>query len=216
MIKNNNHPTLDEILEFVNSTGEIDIRKTAYMVTHFYRCEKCRKIKDEILKFNARLDETIDLIPKSVTGIQMVNIMIAIEKILDNKGYQFNPTDFIYSIEGVVSKSIEKSELYLSKLIHNNLDFDFDFGYSVLAGSRGTGQECKNDIVDENNNLNKLYLGDSNFSLSLYDDTAETHVLLLIPSEDMTKAKVYEMKKNNCIWSIKADIDPGKYSFVIF
>lgn len=216
MIKNNNHPTIDEILEFVNATGEIDIKQTANLVTHFYHCEKCRNLKEEILEFNERFNEMIDMIPKNKIGIQMVKIMIALEKIIGGKHYEFNPDDFIYSIEGVVSKSIEKSELYLSKLIHNNLNFDFDFGYAVPAGSRGAGQECKNDIVDENNNLNKLYLGDGNFSFSLYDDTADTHILLLIPNEDITKAKVYEMKKNNCIWSVEADINPGTYSFVIF
>lgn len=214
MIKNNNHPTLDEILEFVNSTGEIDIKQMASMVTHFYHCEKCRKIKDEILEFNEQLDEIIDLIPKNKMGIQMVKIMIALEKVLGNKDYGLNPNNFIYSIEGYISKTIEKSELYLSKLIQNNSDIDF--GYAVLAGSRGTGDECRNDIIDENNNLNKLYLGDSSFSISLYDDMADTHMLLLISEEDINRSKLYEMQKNNCMWKVEADVEPGIYSFIIF
>lgn len=213
---NNNHPTIDEILEFINLTGPVDIKQTANMVTHFYHCEKCRRIKDDILEFNEKLDEAMDSIPKNKIGIQTVKVMLALEKIAADKSHELIPNNFIYSVEGFVSKTVEKSELYLSKLIHNNSNFDFDFGYVVPAGSRGTGIEYRNDIIDENNNLNKLYLGNGSFSLSLYDEIADTHMLLLIPEEDINNSKLYAMQKNNSMWTVEACISPGIYSFVIF
>lgn len=58
------HPSMEEIMKFVTSTKE-DIlsepAKTLKMILHFYKCDECRKIKDEMMQMESELELALSI-----------------------------------------------------------------------------------------------------------------------------------------------------------
>ncbi len=63
-----NHPSMEEIMEFVDTNSAFsdceDNEKYFSMVSHFVECEKCRDTKNKMLEFSKNLE---NMISKNVT-----------------------------------------------------------------------------------------------------------------------------------------------------
>ncbi len=89
MIENNNHPSLDQIIEFAElSKDTLDKSKLSEyfsMACHFDSCEECCKVKDQLVEFNEVFDLVMSDVAQKKSLKEKIMILESLNGLQDTK-----------------------------------------------------------------------------------------------------------------------------------
>jgi len=205
MLEKNNHPTLEMIMDFASlSKDTIDRNRFGdyfAMVAHFVQCEKCRKIKDEMIMFL----EQIDLHLSESKSERALKLKIYYSLELLELTDEWKNNEILLSVKGKISKQIGESviqSIRFDREKEKNMQFDGDL------------LDKYSEVIDSNNN--RISFGSEKIEVSLCDDGRDKHSVLIIPENVEKQPILCTMKKETDMWQVSCDCPEDDYDIVVF
>ena len=200
----NGHLSDEEIMSFVSMTADSltgdNLSSYFGMIAHFTQCERCRKMKDDMLSFSEKFDDFLSE-ASGQCGLKM-KIYRSMNR-LDKMDEIEN--DVLMSVRATVSKKTGKSVIeksspeyrYIEKLPSNT---DCEEKYAGVE-----------DIYD-----NRIVVSEEMVSVSLTDDGKDRHSVLLIPENSENMPVFCRLERKNERWKTECACNDDDYDIVVF